>query len=639
MALVFICMDRIVQSSYPLYNTFMEHNNEFIPLLIVLALAFLVPLLINRFKALPVVVGEILAGLLLAQLGILHPAESPTLTLFSNIGLAFLMFLAGMEVELSSLFSKPARRNSKFHFPLPLLALIVYLLTLGLGAGGSVLLLNWGMPGKIEILTLVLGATSLGVVLPVLKNHKLMQTRGGQAVFLTATVADFLTVILLTIYILLTQHGISFEILSFLLIILAFIGAARIGSRFIKLPGAQKIFDDLSHATVQIKVRGAIVILLIFVVLAESMGIELILGAFLAGMLIALFKSPEDEGLVHKLEAFGFGLFIPVFFIVTGANLNISALIKNPQSLVFLPALLLISILVKLIPALLLRSTMGWRATFAAGFLLNTHLSLEVAIAVIGQQVGLLEPATSAAIIVFAVLTVVVMPLLFYWIQPPAVSEIKQRLRLISGWENNLARSVAQQLSQHGDQVLIISGDAEHKETIASAGLEPVSLDQALSKPDIVETVLVLGTSDLDNLQVSHQAVQSGIGHVIALVNEATNLEKFKLLGVQVFSPALYRATFLTLMARNPNMFDLLVSTKDERDLLELVVHNSDLDGRLIRNLELPEDSLVLSVVRDGDMIIPHGNTRLEYDDQVSILIDKAHIQMVIHMFAERQLE
>jgi Trk K+ transport system NAD-binding subunit len=101
-----------------------------------------------------------------------------------------------------------------------------------------------------------------------------------------------------------------------------------------------------------------------------------------------------------------------------------------------------------------------------------------------------------------------------------------------------------------------------------------------------------------------------------------------------VFSPALYRATFLTLMARNPNMFDLLVSTKDERDLLEMVVKSRYLEGRLIRDLALPTDSLILSVVRDGEMIIPHGNTRLEYDDQVSILIDKAHIQMLIHMFS-----
>ena len=612
----------------------MEHNNEFIPLLIVLGLAFLVPLLINRFKALPVVVGEILAGVLLAQLGILHPENSPTLALFSNIGLAFLMFLAGMEVEVSSLFSKPQKKNGKFHFPLPLLALIIYLLTLGLGAGGSALLLKWGMPGNIELLTLVLGATSLGVVLPVLKNHKLLQTRGGQAVFLTATIADFLTVILLTIYILLTQHGISFEILSFLLVILVFIGAARIGSRFIKLPGAQKVFDELSHATVQIKVRGAIVILLIFVVLAESMGIELILGAFLAGMLISLFKSPEDEGLVHKLEAFGFGLFIPVFFIVTGAQLNISALIQNPQSLVFLPALLIISILVKLIPALLLRTTMGWRKTIAAGFLLNTHLTLEVAIAVIGVKMGLLAPATSAAIIVFDVLTVIFMPLIFYWIQPATIREVIQRLRLVFGWENNLARSVARELIQHGDHVQFISTSPEQNEEIRTSGFEPIPLELSTADPEDVETVLTLGTTDLENLEFCKLASDAQVGHIIALVNEPANMEKYKALGAQVFSPALYRTTLLSLMARNPNMFDLLVSTKDERDLLELAVHSEKMAGKLIRKLDLPQNSLVLSVVRDGDMIIPHGNTRLEMDDQVSILIESTDTELIIQMFA-----
>src|SRR5690606_25880182 len=113
-------------------------------------------------------------------------------------------------------------------------------------------------------------------------------------------------------------------------ILILFLVVARIGTKFFKIPKVLKIFDELSHATVQIKVRGAFVILLIFVVLAESLGVELILGAFLAGMLVGLFKSPQDDNLVHKLEAFGFGLFIPIFFIVTGANLNIQELIENP---------------------------------------------------------------------------------------------------------------------------------------------------------------------------------------------------------------------------------------------------------------------------------------------------------------------
>ena len=614
----------------------MPHTNEFTPLLIVLGLAFLVPLIMSRTKAMPVVVGEILAGLLLAQLGLLNPSNSNTLTLFSNIGLAFLMFLAGLEINLASLLSNPKTNGQSRKLSLPVLVLIIYIFSLILGAAGSYLLNQLGMPGNIVLLTLIFGATSMGVVLPVLKNRNMMHTTGGQAIFLGSTVDDLFTVVLLTIYVLFTQHGLSLEILSFLLILILFVASARIGVQFLKFPRVLKIFEDLSQATVQIKVRGAIVILLIFVVLAESLGVELILGAFLAGMLVSLFKSPQDEALVNKLEAFGFGLFIPIFFIVTGANLNIQALIANPQNLAFLPLILVISLFVKLIPALLLKSRIGWRSSIAAGFLLNTHLSIEVAIAVIGEQLGLFSPATSAAIIVFSILTVILMPLFFNLIQPPTTKEKGHLLRLIYGWENNLTRNVAQQLKSHGDHVKIIPSFSEQHESILEAGYETHSSNLLLN--DEIDTVLVLSGDDEENLRVGQQAKEVNIHHVIALVNDTASLDKFTKSGIQVFSPALFRSTLITLMARNPSMFDLLISTSDERDLLELTLRNSNLSRKRIRDLILPGDSLILSIKRDDEIIIPHGGTLLELYDQVSILVNNSSIENIMDLF-QQQIE
>ncbi|PKO09455.1 MAG: hypothetical protein CVU40_09135 [Chloroflexi bacterium HGW-Chloroflexi-2] len=611
----------------------MSHSNEFSSLLVVLALAFFVPLLINRFKALPVVVGEIIAGLIFAQLGLLDPAESNTLTLFSNIGLAFLMFLAGLEIDIPAFFKNGKDKNQKQKLSLPALILIIYAVTLLLGTGGSYLLTQWGMPANIILLTLIFGATSLGVVLPVLKNRGILHTNSGQAIFLGSTVDDLFTVILLTVYILFTQHGLNIQILSFLLILILFIVIARIGLQFFRLPRVVKLFDELSQATVQIKVRGAIVILLIFVVLAESLGVELILGAFLAGMLVSLFKSPQDDSLVHKLEAFGFGLFVPIFFIVTGANLNIDALIANPQNLIFLPAILVISILVKLLPALLLKSRIGWRSSIAAGFLLNTHLSIEVAIAVVGEQLGLLSPATSAAIIVFAIITVILMPLTFNLIQPKTAKESGLLLRLIYGWDNNLTRNVAQQLKAHGDVVKIIPTNIEEEKSITDEGFEVFPIENLRSSGDEIDTLLILSGDDADNLNIGEKAQNAEIQHIIALVNEPRKLEEFKRLGVQVFSPALYRSTLITLMARNPSMFSLLSSTSDQRDLLELTVRNSALAGQKIRDVILPGDSLILSIKRDNEILIPHGSTRLELDDQVSILVNNTFTYKVMDLF------
>lgn len=611
----------------------MHPTNEFSSLLIVLGLAFFVPLLISKFKALPVVVGEMLAGLILAQLGLLDPSESSTLTLFSNIGLAFLMFLAGLEIDIPSLLNGRKERKQNSKLSLPILMLIIYALTLLLAAGSSYLLNQWGMPINVILLTLIFGATSLGVVLPVLKNRNMLHTATGQAMFLGSTVDDLFTVILLTIYLLFNQHGLSLQILSFLLIFILFLIIARIGVRFFKLPRVVKLFDSLSQATVQIKVRGAIVILLIFVAMAESLGVELILGAFLAGMLVGLFKSPQDDSLVNKLEAFGFGLFIPIFFIVTGANLNIQALIANPQNLIFLPVLLVLSIFVKLVPALILKSRIGWRSSIATGILLNTHLSIEVAIAVIGEQLGLITAATSAVIIVFAILTVILMPIIFNLIQPPTARESGYLVRLIYGWENNLARNVAQQLQAHGDQVKIILSQQNNANSVAEEGYEIFALENIDQNADEIDTVLILSGDDLTNLHISQKIRASGIEHIIALVNEPSNLDLFKKTGVQVFSPAIFRPTLITLMARNPSMFNLLSSTTDERDLMELTIRNSSLAGLRIRDLILPGDSLILSIKRDNEILIPHGSTTLEMEDQVTVVVEEKFSHSVLNMF------
>jgi len=611
----------------------MPHTNEFSSLLVVLALAFFVPLLINRIKVLPIVVGEIIVGILFAQFGWLNPSESTTLMLFSNIGLAFLMFLAGLEINIPALFTNGKDSHKNERLSLPVLILIIYFITLLLGIGGSYLITLWGMPANIFLLTLIFGATSLGVVLPVLKNRGILHTKAGQAIFLGSTVDDLFTVILLTVYILFTQHGLNLQILSILLILILFLVIARIGIRFFRIPKVVRLFDELSQATIQIKVRGAIVILLIFVVLAESLGVELILGAFLAGMLVSLFKSPQDEGLVHKLEAFGFGLFVPIFFIVTGANLNIQALIANPQNLIFLPIFLVISILVKLIPALLLKSRIGWRSSIAAGFLLNTHLSIEVAIAVIGEQLGLLSAATSAAIIVFAVLTVILMPILYNLIQPPSAKEAGNLTRLIFGWENNLARNVAHQLKAHGDKVNIFYSTTAEMDSIRDDGFTPVGMEAEDHTKEDIDTVVILSGDDDKNLKVAKESQNAGIQHIIALVNELGNLDHFKRLGIQVFSPALFRSTIITLMARNPSMFDLLSSTSDERDLLELPLRNPTLTGRRIRDLILPGDSLILSIKRNSEIIIPHGSTRLEQDDEVSVLVNNSDTHIIMNLF------
>ena len=166
----------------------MELSNNFYPLLLIVVLAFLVPLLLSRFRSVPVVVGEIVAGVIIGISGLNLVEHSTTIDVLGDIGLAFLMFLAGMEIDLKRLFQQSGQRSTtESSKPFNLLAVSggIYALTLVLAIPGG-FFLNWlGLESNPWLLVFILSATSLGVVLPVLKQRGLMASMPGQVVFYT----------------------------------------------------------------------------------------------------------------------------------------------------------------------------------------------------------------------------------------------------------------------------------------------------------------------------------------------------------------------------------------------------------------------------------------------------------------------
>ncbi|NMB88427.1 MAG: cation:proton antiporter, partial [Chloroflexi bacterium] len=377
----------------------MEESLNYLPLLVVLILAFLVPLLLSKVRWLPIVVGEIAAGILIGRSGLNLVEHSAILDIMSNMGLAFLMFLAGMEINLNQLFPVNGRSQSGEDQSLLKLTPVVYLLTLALSIPGGLALNALGLNGNPWLLAFILSATSLGVVLPTLKQHELMPTLLGRAVFYSSLLADFLTVLLLTVFLTVFQNGLNIEVLSVSLLFVAFLIFYQLGERVYRLSAIQSVIRELSHVTVQIKVRGAITILMVFVVLAGVLGLEIVLGAFMAGMVIPLLRAPDDHEVIDKLEAFGYGFFIPIFFILVGVNLDLGVLVDSPRALLFLPALFLVALLVKTLPMLLFRRMLSLRETLAGAALVNTHLSIEIAVAVIGVRLGLLDPAANVTVI------------------------------------------------------------------------------------------------------------------------------------------------------------------------------------------------------------------------------------------------
>src|SRR5829696_8308472 len=373
--------------------------------LVVAAIAFTVPLVLGLAPTLhlPSVVLEIVAGIVIgpAILGLVEvdlPLEVPAL-----LGLAFLLFLAGLEIDLDRL--RGARLRS---------AAIGFVVSLAVALGIGLGLYAAGLIEAPLLVAIILSSTSLGIVIPVLADTGEANTTLGQLIIAGSSIADFGAIILLSLFF----SGDSSSVGSMLLLIGAFValvaatGVALVGvGHLSRLSSGLKRLQDSSA---QIRVRGALLLLVGFAVLAQLLGLEVILGAFIAGTVLRLLD--RDEMLTHpffrrKLEAVGFGVFVPFFFVTSGMQLDVRALFAGGTALALVPLFLLALLLARGLPAALYRPAVGDRGSLAAGLLQATSLPFIVAATGIGMELGILSPATGAAMVVAGLLSVVLFPL------------------------------------------------------------------------------------------------------------------------------------------------------------------------------------------------------------------------------------
>jgi len=402
-----------------------EPRISFLPLLVVALLAFLVPLFATRLGRLrlPVVVGEILVGILIGRsgLGLVH--YDSWLQFLAEFGFAFLMFLSGLEVDFNILRaaqpggSNGSQRHSWKQNP-TVIAAATFVLTLALAAAVSFALSAARLIERPWLMILVLSTTSLGMVVPMLKERGAIGTRFGQTVLLSALVADFVTMLLITLVAGLLSSGPTLRLFLVLFLLAAFAAAVRLSSWASRSERILKAVGEASRGTAQVPVRGSLALMLIFVALSEQLGTEVILGAFLAGLLLSLLIRSEGIELRHKLEALGFGFFIPVFFIMVGVRFDLSAIVARPEGLLLAFWLVVGAFAIKFCAVLPFRWLVSWRETLAAGALMSSRLSLIIAAAEIGLRLGLFSETVHAGAVCVALVTCVVGPMGFEALMP-----------------------------------------------------------------------------------------------------------------------------------------------------------------------------------------------------------------------------
>jgi Kef-type K+ transport system membrane component KefB len=346
---------------------------------------------------------EIVAGIVIGPslLGIVEVDQA--IEVVALIGLGFVLFLAGLEIEFEKLRGQVLRLTALGFAVSFGIAVVV---GLGLSAAGLV--------ETPLLVAIILCATSLGVIVPVLKDSGEISTPFGQLIVSAASIADFGAIILLTLFFS-GEGGVG----STLLLLGALLALAAVV--FFTVRGAERsmrIRGDLlrlQDTTAQIRIRAAIVLFVGFAAVAEELGLEVILGTFIAGAIISLLD--RDEVMTHpdfrrKLEAMGFGFFIPVFFVTSGVRFDLDALVAKASNLAMVPVFLIALLIVRGVPALLYRRLLDGRRTVVAGILQATSLPFIVAATAIGLELGLLDAAESAALIGAGLLSVLVFPLL-----------------------------------------------------------------------------------------------------------------------------------------------------------------------------------------------------------------------------------
>ena len=378
---------------------------SFTGLLIVVAVAFAAPFVLGLFPSLrlPAVVLEIVAGIVIGPslLGIVEVDE--TISVISVLGLAFLLFLAGLEIDFSRLRG-PILRLTLAGFALSFA--LAFVASLGLRAAGLI--------ETPLLVAIILCATSLGVLIPVLKDAGEISSTFGQLIVAAGTIADFGAVILLSIFFS-GEGGVGSTLLLIgsLVVLAAVVFASVKGAT--RLPAIRADLLRLQDTTAQIRVRGAVVLLVGFAAIADQLGLESILGAFIAGAILSLLD--RDQQMTHpdfrrKLEAIGFGFFIPVFFVTSGVNYDLDALLSSASNVLMVPVFLAALLLARGLPALFYRRLLDGRHTLTAGLMQATSLPFVVAAVAIGQDLGLVSAAEGAALIGAGLLSVLLFPLI-----------------------------------------------------------------------------------------------------------------------------------------------------------------------------------------------------------------------------------
>jgi Kef-type K+ transport system membrane component KefB len=346
----------------------------------------------------PTVVVELLLGILIGPDVLDIAREGPFVTFLAALGMSFLFFLAGMELDLGRVRGRPIRVAAA--------GMGVSLALAALAAGALAL------AGLIDVMlpvVIALTTTALGTLIPILRDAGQLDSPFGTQVLATGAVAEFVPIVLVAVF-LAGEHGRFTAVAVLVLFVLAASGLAAVALRA-RPPHVVRTIQDTLHASGQLGVRLALLTLFVLLWLAYNLHLDLALAGFASGLLVGVVTQGEEADPVRqRLEGIGFGLFVPFFFVTSGLRLDVDALFSSTTALVLVPVFLACFLVVRGVPALLARTTLDRSAILPLALCSATALPLVVAITRIAVEEGEMSGELAASIVGAGLVSVLVFP-------------------------------------------------------------------------------------------------------------------------------------------------------------------------------------------------------------------------------------
>jgi Kef-type K+ transport system membrane component KefB len=369
-------------------------------LVAVALVAALTPLVVAVLPGprIPQVVIFLLGGILIGP-HVLGLAEKGSIELLANIGLGFLFLLAGYELEPALLRERPGR-----------LAMLGWLISAVIAVGVSAGLTSAGYVRDYVPYGLALTTTALGTLLPILRDNGMLGGEFGRHIYAAGAVGELFPILIIAVFLTKRGHFIALASVAGVGVLAIVLSALPWLARS---TAVRRIIREGQDATGQITLRWAVVLLFVLLAMASRFGLDVVLGAMLAGIVLRSWTrrlSIDTTGLEHKFDAVGYGIFIPIFFVSSGMSIDLKAISQDPLRLL---AFFLLLLVVRGLPSLLVyRRVLPARQRVEMTFITATSLPLLIALADIGQQDGIMRPSTAAALVGAGVLSVLVYPLI-----------------------------------------------------------------------------------------------------------------------------------------------------------------------------------------------------------------------------------